>query len=285
MLKTNKDKLVKWALQGRIHHPVGCGYCIGQDGRPVVVPGVGGITYNVRVGDSAYGYIGDHVEPGVSLRNANQGENDALVTYSCVGNEVKIVTGDMKGKKGYVLGTHGGVDHLMVCFEDEVVEELLINDNMQVRAVGQGLAIEGYEDVHMMSLDPSLFEKMGIEEQDGKLIVPVTAKIPSHLMGSGIGSVNAYAGDYDLMTGDKDEIKRLGLDQLCLGDFVLLEGCDNTYGRGYLKDAVSVGIVMHCDCIKAGHGPGITTIMSCKTPRIEGRLDKAANIKNYMNIK
>jgi len=44
-------------------------YKISSDGRPVVLPGVGGITYNVRVGDPASGWEADHVEPGVSVEN------------------------------------------------------------------------------------------------------------------------------------------------------------------------------------------------------------------------
>lgn len=85
------------------------------------------------------------------------------------------------------------------------------------------------------------------------------------------------------MTADTEEIKRLGLDRLKFGDLVLLQDCDNSYGRGYLKGAVSIGVVVHSDCIKAGHGPGITTIMVSKTPMIEGIINEEANIGNYMN--
>lgn len=85
------------------------------------------------------------------------------------------------------------------------------------------------------------------------------------------------------MTEDIAEIKRLGLDKLRFGDLVLLQDCDNTYGRGYLKGAVSIGVVVHSDCIKAGHGPGITTIISSKKPIIEAVIDPEANIAKYMN--
>ncbi|WP_336296797.1 hypothetical protein [Clostridium ganghwense] len=133
-----------------------------------------------------------------------------------------------------------------------------------------------------MNIDPDLFEKLGITEKDGRLQVPVVAKVPPYLMGSGIGSSSAYTGDYDIMTADTKEIKRLGLDKLNFGDLVLLEDCDNTYGRGYLKGAVSIGVVVHSDCVKAGHGPGITTIIVSKDPIIEGVIDDKANIGQYM---
>lgn len=44
-----------------------------------------------------------------------------------------------------------------------------------------------------------------------------------------------------------------------------------------------MGVVIHSDWIKAGHGPGITTIMTAKKPVIEGRLDENANIGKYMS--
>ena len=54
MLRTNKDRLVMISVQGRVSYPVKKGpYRITYDGKPVVVPGVGGITYNIKVGDCA----------------------------------------------------------------------------------------------------------------------------------------------------------------------------------------------------------------------------------------
>lgn len=283
MLKTNKDKVVKWSVQGKVHHPTGGTYRITHEGKPMILPATGGISYNVKIGDSAFGWAGDHVEPGVSIRNENSSENAALMTFACIGNEAKILSGDAKGAKGYVTGMHGGIDHVLVHFDEEVLENLAIDDKIQIKAYGQGLQLLDYPDVYMMSIDPDLFEKLGVTEVDGKLQVPVVATVPPYLMGSGIGSGNGYSGDYDIMTADTEEIKRLGLDQLRFGDLVLLQDCDNSYGRGYLKGAVSIGVVVHSDCVKAGHGPGITTIMVSKTPIIEGVIDKEANIGHYMN--
>lgn len=84
------------------------------------------------------------------------------------------------------------------------------------------------------------------------------------------------------MTAYVDEIKRLHFDQLKFGDFVLLQDCDNTYGRGYLKGAVNIGVVVHSDCVKMGHSPGIITIMTCKKSLIEPIIDSEANLAHYM---
>lgn len=283
MLNTNKEHVVKWSIQGKIHHPIGGNYRISYDGKPMILPATGGISYNVSVGDSVFNWAGDHVEPGVSIRNENSSENAALMTFACIGNEAKIVSGDAKGKKGYVTGMHGGIDHVLIYFDDETLEDLAIDDKIMVKAYGQGLKLNNYENVHIMNIDPNLFENLNIKEENGKLKVNVVGKVPAYLMGSGIGSKSAATdGDYDIMTADMEEIKRLGLDKLRFGDLVLLQDCDNTYGVGYLKGAVSIGVVVHSDCVKSGHGPGVTVIMTCKDDTIEGIIDENANIKNYM---
>ncbi|WP_042275164.1 DUF4438 domain-containing protein [[Clostridium] dakarense] len=282
MIKTNKEKVVKWSVQGKIHHPIGGNYRITHDGNPMILPATGGISYNVKIGDSAFGWAGDHVEPGVSIRNENQSENAALMTFACIGNEAKIVSGEAKGKCGYVTGMHGGIDHVLINFENDILEELAIDDKIMIKAYGQGLKLEDYENIKIMNIDPDLFEKLDIKEEDNKLKVNVVAKVPPYLMGSGIGSPSAYAGDYDIMTADMEEIKRLGLDKLKFGDIVLLQDCDNTYGVGFLKGAVSIGVIVHSDCIKSGHGPGVTVIMTSKDSVIEGVIDENANIGNYM---
>ena len=71
MIKTNRDKLVKVSVIGEVVSPVigDAIYKVTAGGEPVVLPGVGGITYNIRVGDLACGWMADHVEPGVSLEN------------------------------------------------------------------------------------------------------------------------------------------------------------------------------------------------------------------------
>ena len=57
MLKTNKDRLVKMSVIGEVVSPVvgSAVYTVSANGDPMILPGVGGITYNVRVGDLATG--------------------------------------------------------------------------------------------------------------------------------------------------------------------------------------------------------------------------------------
>ncbi|MGB9839068.1 DUF4438 domain-containing protein [Thermovenabulum sp.] len=283
MLRTNIEKTVIQSVQGKIHHPIASSpFRIGHDGSVNILPATGAITYNVNLGDPAFGWTGDHVEPGVSIKNEDTYENNALMVLACIGNEARVITGDAKGAKGVVIGKHGGIEHVLVQFEKEDMEKMAVDDKILIKAWGQGLKLLDYPDVFVMNIDPRLFLNIPILEHEGVLKVPVVAEVPAYLMGSGIGSSTAFSGDYDIMTADMETVKMLGLERLRFGDLVLLKDCDNTYGRGYLKGAVTVGVVIHSDCIKMGHGPGITTIMTCKHPKIEGIIDENANIKNYL---
>ena len=111
MLRLNEKNLVKMSVVGEVSNPVfgSIPYRISAvTGKPIVVPGVGGVTYNIRVGEPAMGWEADHVEPGVSIKNRDKEEglavaaNNGLNILSCVGNEAIVLTGKAKGKRGTV---------------------------------------------------------------------------------------------------------------------------------------------------------------------------------------
>ena len=143
MLKTNEDKLVMLSVAGQISAPA-CQPRICFDGVVRVTPGTGGITYNVKVGDCAFGLAGDHVEPGVSTKNPDEKANSGYNTLSCVGNTAYVVSGDAKGAKGTVTGKHGGIEHVLIHFDRETLDKLQVGDKIQVRSYGQGLALTDY---------------------------------------------------------------------------------------------------------------------------------------------
>jgi len=289
MLKTNTDKLVKMSIQGKVTNPGGQrNHAVDSDGKPFLLPGTGGIVYNVKVGDPAFGWEGDHIEPCVSSildeKERYVGPNAGFVFYSCVGNEATIVGGDAKGKKGVVTGHHGGAEHVMIDFPQDAIEKLTHDDKILIKGFGQGLKLLDYPDIAIYNLDPRLLLKMGIKEQGKKIRVPVTAKIPAELMGSGTGSMMMGGGDYDIMTTDRKYIKRHGFDKIRFGDFVALMDHDNLYGRSFREGAVTIGIVIHGDCHYAGHGPGVSTLLSASRPIIEPVIYPNANIAKLMKI-
>lgn len=285
-MKTNQQQLVMQSVCGGIHHPTknGDGYYAGYDGRSRITVGVGGITYNFSIGDNCMNIAGDHIEPGVSLKNSTPNENNATLTLSCVGNTARVISGEAKGEVGIVTGKHGGCDHVMIYFPQNVLEKMVPNDQILIKSYGVGLKIEGYEDVYCMNLDPTLLEKMNIEEKDGKLYVPVTHIIPAYLMGSGLGSTTLMNCDYDIMTQDQHVVKELGLESLRFGDFVYIQDHYSVNGPHYKKGAGSLGVIVHSDSFTAGHGPGVTVLMTCHQGELVPVIDEHANLKEVLGL-
>ncbi len=285
-LRINREQLVCQSVIGEITSPLGGvnPYRIDPGGHADIYPGVGGITYNVRIGDPARGLFADHVEPGVSISNFTQfqnqpGPNRALNLFSCVGNVATVVSGDAKGARGRVTGKHGGIEHVLVDFEPDILDRLVIGDKIQVRAYGCGLRLVDYPEIKVLNLDPQLLEFMPIRPlADGRLEVGVTHTVPARIMGSGIGAMQSNSGDYDIQLFDEPTVAEFGLDDLRLGDFVAIIDADATYGRIYKSGGVIVGVVVHSDCVIAGHGPGVMVAMSSATGGIVPRIDADANL-------
>ena len=104
-------------------------------------------------------------------------------------------------------------------------------------------------------------------------------------MGSGLGTNHSYSGDYDIQLFDADTLHEYGLEDLRLGDLVAILNADHSYGRIYKKNAISIGIVSHTDCIIAGHGPGVTTLFTSRTGKIIPCIDSAANIASFLHLR
>ncbi|MHA2024261.1 MAG: DUF4438 domain-containing protein [Candidatus Thorarchaeota archaeon] len=292
-VKTNEDKIVKISVMGEVASPVArSAYRITHDGRAVSLPGVGGITYNLRVGDLATGWKADHVEPGVSIENKENDArfktmaNNSLNILSCVGNEATVVgKSDAKGEKGTVVGKHGGIEHVMVDFPDEVMEKLVIGDKMQIKAFGQGLELLNYPEIKVMNIDPGFVKKINFQESGEKLGIPVTHRVPARVMGSGLGADQVYSGDYDIQLFDEDTNKEYGLNNLRFGDLVAIIDADHSFGRIFKKGAVSVGIIVHSDCVISGHGPGVTTLFTSTSGMIEPIIDTDANVASILKLR
>ena len=145
--------------------------------------GTAGVILNARVGDPAYGWAADHVEPAVSIRNREDGPEHALHYLACIGNTAIMTSGEAKGARGVVTGEHA---HILIDFEPEVLEQICIGDQVLIRAVGMGLEMLDYPDISVRKMSPELFDALRIEELgDGRIRVPVAAEIPGYLMGSG----------------------------------------------------------------------------------------------------
>ena len=292
MLRTNEDKLIRLSVMGEIISPnFRQLYKISAVGTPFVLPGVGGITYNLRVGDPAVGWEADHAEPGVSLENkendpsTGRGPNTAFNALSCIGNQAVVVTGDAKGDKGIVTGKHGGVEHVLADFSQVVMEKLQIGDKIQIRAYGCGLKLLDYPDIKVFNTDPSLLEVWAPQPNEDKLCVQVTHIVPAAIMGSGLGNNSVNTGDYDIQLFDQPIINQYGLQNLRLGDIVAIIDADHSFGRIYRQGAISVGVVVHTNSHAAGHGPGVTTLLSSAEGKIFPQINPKANVASLLKLR
>ncbi len=292
--RMNSRDLVMVSVMGQIAHPVGrqSPYRIGHDGVPRVLPGPGGIAVSHRIGDRCVGLAGDHIEPGVSLRNNareivgdKEGPNRALLTYACVGNLARVVSGACAGKQGVVTGKHGGVEHVLVDFPDAVLRRLSIGDRVQVYSYGLGLRFCRHPEVRALSCSPRLIVRWGVREADGRLRVPVTHLVPAAIMGSGIGRNEVVRGDYDLQLFDPDARKRYRLETLRFGDFVAIAHSDSRFGRAYRRGSMTVGVVVHGDSTMSGHGPGILAILAAPAACVEPIRDDNANLAAVLGVR
>jgi len=292
MLKTNVEKLIKISVMGEIASPtIRNVYNVSATGKPKVLPGVGGITYNLRVGDPACGWEADHVEPGVSVENkendarSGQAANTAFNVLSCIGNQAIVSSGDAKGAKGTVTGKHGGIEHVLVDFPSEVLEKLVVSDRILIKTFGIGLKLLDFPDIKVLNMDPRLLEAWDTIPNGVKLEVPVTHIIPAAIMGSGLGANQVNSGDYDIQLFDSGVVEQYGLESLRLGDLVAIIDADHSFGRIYRQGAVSVGVVVHTNCVTAGHGPGVTTLMTSSDGKIVPQIDKNANIASLLKLR
>lgn len=284
ILKINEKKLVEFLLQCHPSYPRAWkGWEVDHQGRAFSLPSIGGITLNIGVGDSAFGWAGDHVEPGVSCtvgENVADNPNRGLQTYACVGNVAKIISGKAKGAQGYVIGHHGGAENLIVQFPKSVKSKMTYEDKIIIHAVGQGLKLMEYPQIHLLNLSPLLLKRMKIKtsKKKNQIKVPVTTIVPAECMGSGIGASSFMTGDYDVMTSDESIVQKYKIDQMKFGDFIAILDHDTRYGASLRKGAISIGVVIHSDCLLSGHGPGITIVMTSPDSSLIPVLDSKANI-------
>ncbi|TVQ40921.1 MAG: DUF4438 domain-containing protein [Wenzhouxiangella sp.] len=295
-IEFNHDELVVQAVQGEISPPAirDSIYRVHADGEVVLLPGTGSITYNFRTGDSAVRMAGNHVEPAVSLYSLGRegsrtgNDNRALNALSMIGNDVRILNGAAADVTGWVVGKHGGVEHVMVDFDPAIYDQLAIGDLMQIRTHGAGMRLTNIDGVRVFNTSPQLIAALnasgaGITEQ-GKLRIGVTHSIPAKIMGSGLGRDHVFTGDYDIQMFDEDVNERYNLHSLRFGDIVAIMDADHSYGRIWLGGAISIGVISHGRSDSAGHGPGVTTLFTSREGLIEPIIDANANLKNLLDI-
>ena len=291
MLKTNSTELLKQKVSGEIIHPelwVERNYVTTWDGRPKLTVGIGGIIHNVKLGDPIFGWYADHLNPGVAVSNKNENARAAFNGYSCIGNKMKIASGDAKAEEGCVIGKSyffaGRTPRVIGYFTEDILSKLTIGDKIEVEAYGTGLEIEGYEDVRVLSVSPNLLEQMDIKIKNGKLQIPVTMILPGELMGVGVGRGVPEIGSWDIQSCSPELVKKYNLEKLRFGDIVAVRDVNSDWGYTVYEGGTIIGVVSHGPSEIGGHGPGICVIFSTKQELLDPKIDEKANIGHYLDL-
>jgi hypothetical protein len=290
-LRTNADKLVSLSVMGQIAAPSFSGlpaipYQLDASGQSYLLPAYGGIVYNVSVGDSAYGWLGDCIHPSVSISLKDSSGNLGLNLLACVGNTAVVMTGDARDTRGVVTGKSGRFsDQVIIHFDKVARSKMAIGDKIVIQTLGVGLELLDHPGITLKSCSPDLLN--GLEAttgSDGKLNVPVAGVVPPHLLGAGAG-LTSEGGSLHIQTGDRQSLRDAGLDQLSLGDVVALADYDSRWNHGYRRGSIGIGVIGQGDSPRAGYGPGITLLMTSVDGAINPVVTPGVNVKAILGLR
>ena len=289
MIRINNEELVQISVVGKIDQPrmpdvPALPYFVDADGKAYLVPMYGGLVYNVKIGDSVDRWAAEMIQPGISIRNNVEGENNALRALSCVGNAARIVSGRAIDSVGVVTGKSGRFLEQVICyFSNETINRLAPGDSVLIEAYGTGLKLIDYPEVCLRSCSPNLLKSIVVSEdkQGGGLDVLVRHKIPSEAAGAGAG-----LSEYGPISIQMSIASSFLDDELCFGDLVMITDWDNTYSHGRFVGRSSIGIVCQGKSLRGGHGPGVLVVMSGPSSLFNTVISDEANIgKSIIGMK
>lgn len=288
-LATNEVDLVAVSVAGVVAHPGFPGlpaepYRLASDGTPFLLPTYGGIVYNVSTGDRAFGWAADCIHPGVSIHQPDDNRNRGLNVFACIGNRARVMTGSAAGTTGVVTGKSGRFsEQVIVHIPREARTRMAVGDQVLIRAEGTGLTLTDHSEVALKGIAPGLLAALPAREEDGQVAFGVTAQIPAHLVGAGLG-LTSEGGSLHMQSSDRALLAELGLDRLRLGDVVAFEDTDSRYNHGYLRGARAIGVVASTDGPRAGYGPGIAILMTAPGGQLGSFESPEANLVQLLEL-
>ena len=233
-------------------------YRIDADGVPYVPVGDGGIVLGVRLGDGVWEHPGDHAAPGACLVHQDPAAGYALAAQACIGNPVTVRTGAAAGRAGTVVGKRGEGGRVIAVFPQDTLRLLRPGDQVAVRGRGTGAA-DPVPGVAIRNIDPALLAVLPVTLGPETLTVGVRTRLPSKLVGNGIGRPTPM-WDLDLQLTPASA-RRYDAAGLRLGDLVAITDLDARFNAGYRRGWVTIGLVVHGGSPQPGHGPGVVALL------------------------
>ena len=264
--RDNRAELVRAVVAGQIAPPRIFAEvpAIDRAGRQIWLPGAGGITRGVHMGDPAGFWIADHLMPGASIEDIGDDPSAAgpLHLLSCAGNAVR----DGAGRRiGIVSGKRGGMapgfwapQLISVEMPDAAAEALAPGDRVIVETEGRGLRLVDHPDIVLANLSPALLDALPLSAWAGGLTCEVRAIAPPEVAGPGLGQ-DPWIGDLEIAG---DQLTAGAPDELCFGDLVTFRDIDARATKFYCPGRISVGLVSHGPSPSPGHGIGVTVLLT-----------------------
>jgi uncharacterized protein DUF4438 len=271
-ISDTRDRLVISIVAGRVAPPRVHPQLIAHDatGHNFMLPGSGGVHPLVHAGDPVDSWLSDHLLPGASAEDATVGpaEPGAFHLLACVGNRVLDGSGRalgvVAGKRGGLAPGYWPPNLVGIEAPRERLERLSPGDPLRLEATGRGLAVEGHPGVALSNVSPRLLDALPLEADAARLIVAVSALVPSRAAGSGLGQ-DPWIGDLEIAFGPAAH-------DLRFGDLVAFEGIDSATTRFHRPGHISVGIVAHGPGLAPGHGVGVTMLLTGAADALEVRV-------------
>jgi hypothetical protein len=273
----NRDRLLTTRLKAQIQQAA-ANRVTAPDGIFHTLPGQGGVVTGIGLGSSAGSWLGDHVEPGISLGHPDPSANHAIRLFSCVGNPVTMVDGPAAGARGMVFGKHGAV---LAIFAPKELERIAPGEWAVIEARGVGLRSGFLPDLVTHSCSPELFDRLVTVTEDRRLRLGVAAILPSIAAAAGIG-MPAAMFNMDLHSSS-EPVAELTRD-LRFGDIVAVLDQDHRYGRRYQRGWSMVGVVSHGMTVGGGHGLGLMTLLTAPTDQFLFEKADNANLVNLLSL-
>jgi hypothetical protein len=239
-----------------------------RDGLHRLLPGNGGISLGVHVGDLVGSdQTSDHLTPGACLEADPSTPTVVgdVHLLACIGNPVFDGCGNaigvIAGKRGGLAPGFWGPTHLVVEVSDEAADRLTPGDPVSVRTRGRGLTMPADYGIEVFNCDPTLLDHLAPEGAVDRLDVPVRAVVGSAWAGAGLGQ-DAWIGDLEITD------RTLLPSDLRFGDLVAITDLDAAADRSYRAGYVGIGVVSHGPSARPGHGIGVTLLLGGPESRL-----------------
>jgi hypothetical protein len=276
-VRSNAGRLVTTRLSAWVQ-AAAANCIVAPSGAVKTLPGQGGVVTGIDLGDRAGSWIGDHVEPGLSLGHPDPAANRALRALSCAGNPVVMLDGPAAGAKGVVYGKHGAV---LAMFAQADLARIAPGERVSIDAEGVGLALDDAPDVVLHSCSSALLHRwLQARDDGGRIVVPVAAILPPVAAAAGIGMPAAM---FNMDLHIYAEPVASAAANLRFGDIVAVLDQDHRYSRRFAKGWVAVGVISHGEAGAGGHGHGLMTLLTAPMEQVTLQLSSGACLATLLS--